>query len=68
MLWQIKQFLQVILNFPEQVPIKVNFTFYRSVFPEENNGSLKKIPHLVEPPEYSQLGLVVLVHSIPSSF
>uniref|UniRef100_B6TZM6 Acyl-[acyl-carrier-protein] hydrolase n=1 Tax=Zea mays TaxID=4577 RepID=B6TZM6_MAIZE len=30
----------------------------RLAFPEENNGSLKKIPNLSDPAEYSRLGLV----------
>ena len=31
----------------------------RLAFPEENNGSLKKIPNLSDPAQYSRLGLVV---------
>jgi hypothetical protein len=36
-----------------------NLSLRRLAFPEENNGSLKKIPNLSDPAEYSRLGLVV---------
>lgn len=34
-------------------------SWYRLAFPEEDNGSLKKIPKLEDPAQYSRLGLVV---------
>lgn len=37
----------------------LTFDNSRLAFPEENNGSLKKIPKLVDPADYSKLGMVV---------